>query len=129
MILRVALVMALVTFTLGALHPAPLVADEPERPRLMTVVKFKSKLSFEEVQRRYRERMPDFREVPGLVQKYYVHDPKTGEVSGIYLWSSKKALKGYLASDLKKTIAPTYQPQGKPDVQTFKIVDILRGKK
>jgi heme-degrading monooxygenase HmoA len=90
------------------------------------MVKFKSALSMEELQRRYRERMPDFRSLPGLVQKYYVHDPATDEVGGLYLWDSEESLQAYLASDLRKTIAAVYEVQGQPVVQRLSVLDVLR---
>jgi len=48
--------------------------------------------------RRYKERMPQFRELPGLVQKYYSYDEATGEWAGIYLWDSEESLAAYLES-------------------------------
>ena len=43
-------------------------------------VRIKSKLDFEEIERRARERLPRFQQVPGLVQKFYGHDETTGDV-------------------------------------------------
>lgn len=95
-------------------------------PTIAFLVKFTSGLSPEELQRRYRERMPRFREVPGLVQKYYVRDEATGEWGGLYLFDAPESLEGYLASELRKTIAETYDVQGQPVVQRLAILDILR---
>jgi len=103
----------------------PTMVDQPQ-PRVAFLVKFASGLPPEEAQRRYRERMPRFREVPGLVQKYYLRDEATGEWGGLYLFDAPESLEGYLASDLRRTIAETYDVQGQPLVQRLAIVDVLR---
>lgn len=96
-------------------------------PTLMLVVSgLRSNLPHDEMVRRYKERLPRFREVPGLVQKYYSHDETTGEWAGIYLFDSEESLDGYLASDLRKTIPSAYELTGPPRVERFPIVDILR---
>ena len=96
-------------------------------PKIMLVVGgLKSKLDVEEMERRYKERMPRFREVPGLVQKYYSYDEATNEWAGIYLWESEEALAGYLQSDLKESIPKAYELTAPPRIQKFPIIDILR---
>lgn len=97
------------------------------QPKIMLVVGgLKSKLSKAELERRYQERMPQFRDVPGLVQKYYSYNEATGEWAGIYLWESEEALAGYLESDLKNSIPAAYELTGPPVIQRFDIIDVLR---
>lgn len=97
------------------------------RPTIMLIVRgLKSNLPQEELERRYKERMPQFREVPGLVQKYYSVDESTGEWAGIYLWDSDESLAAYLESDLRKTIPSAYELTEPPRVERFPIVDVLR---
>ena len=97
------------------------------RPTVMLIVRgLKSKLSHDELERRLKERMPQFREVPGLLQKYYSHDPSTEEWAGIYLWESEEAVAAYLESDLRKTISSAYELTEPPRVERFPIVDVLR---
>jgi len=97
------------------------------RPSVMLIVRgLKSKLPREEVERRFRERMPQFREVPGLVQKYYAYDASTEEFAGIYLWDSEESAAKYLDSDLRKTIAAAYELTAPPRIERFPIVDVLR---
>jgi heme-degrading monooxygenase HmoA len=97
------------------------------RPTIMLIVRgLKSDLPYEELERRYKERMPQFREVPGLVQKYYSVDESTGEWAGIYLWDSEESLAAYLESDLRKTIPSAYELTEPPRVERFPIVDVLR---
>ena len=97
------------------------------QPTIMLIVRgLKSELSSEELERRYKERMPRFREIPGLVQKYYAYDESTGDFAGIYLWDSQESLDRYLESDLKKTIPEAYELTGPPRLEQFRIVDVLR---
>jgi len=97
------------------------------RPTVMLIVRgLKSRLSHDELERRYRERMPQFREVPGLVQKYYSYDSSTEEWAGIYLWDSEESAASYLESDLCKTISSAYELTQPPRIERFPIVDVLR---
>jgi len=97
------------------------------RPIIMLIVRgLKSKLPREELERRYKERLPQFRGVPGLVQKYYSYDETTEEWAGIYLWESEEALSGYLESELCKSISAAYELIKPPQIERFPIVDILR---
>jgi len=97
------------------------------QPRIMLIVRgLKSKLSRDELERRYKERLPQFRGVPGLIQKYYSYDEDTGEWAGIYLWDSEDALYEYLDSDLRKSIQAAYELIEPPRIDRFMIVDVLR---
>lgn len=97
------------------------------QPTIMLIVRgLKSRLSREELEHRYKERMPRFRDVPGLVQKYYSYDESTGEWAGIYLWDTEDSLAAYLASDLRKTIPTAYELTEPPRIERYPIVDVLR---
>jgi hypothetical protein len=39
----------------------------------------------------YRASSKKYENLPGLVRKYYLFDPKTGEAGGVYLWESRAA--------------------------------------
>lgn len=97
------------------------------RPSVMLIVRgLKSRLPREELERRYKERLPRFRELPGLIQKYYSYDESTGDWAGIYLWDSEESLAIYLESDLCKSIPIAYELIQPPRVERFPIVDVLR---
>lgn len=97
------------------------------RPTIMLIVRgLKSDLPHEELERRAKERAPQFRKLPGLVQKYYVVDDATGEWAGVYLWDSEESVQAYLASDLRKSIPAAYELKGPPQVERFAVVDVLR---
>ncbi len=99
------------------------------QPAIMLIVRgLKSELSREEFERRYKERLPRFRTVDGLIQKYYSYDKSTGEWAGVYLWDSEESLGKYLESDLRKSIQSAYELTEPPRVERFPIVDVLRSR-
>lgn len=98
-----------------------------DQPKIMLIVRgLRSNLSREEMDRRYKERMPRFREVEGLVQKYYSYDDSTGEWAGIYFWASEETLAAYLESDLRKSIQTAYELIEPPRIERYQLVDVLR---
>ena len=72
-------------------------------------VRIKSGLEAEEFERRLLERLPRFREVPGLVQKLYGRDDATGDVCGIYFCDSGEALAAFRETELARTIPTAYE--------------------
>lgn len=72
-------------------------------------VRIKSDLSVEELDRRLLERRPRFREVPGLVQKFYGRDHSTGNVCGIYFFADQSSLDTFKETELAKTIPSAYE--------------------
>jgi hypothetical protein len=72
-------------------------------------VRVKSNLEPKELERRLIERRPRFKEVPGLVQKFYGRDESTGEVCGIYFFEDQKALSDFRGTELAKTIPTAYE--------------------
>lgn len=98
------------------------------KPAIMLIVRgLKSELPSDELEKRYKERMPEFRDQPGLLQKYYAVDDATGEMAGIYLWDSEDSVRAYLESDLRKTIPSAYELTDPPRIERFRILDVLRG--
>ena len=71
-------------------------------------VKFNSTLSAEKLLRVCRENLETFREVPGLIQKYYLAEESTGAISGIYLFETKSARAAFWTSEVAKDIPATY---------------------
>ena len=76
---------------------------------MILFVRVKSDLDPEELERRALERRLRFKEVPGLVQKFYGRDPSTGDWCGIYFFEDKKALASYRDSELARTIPVAYE--------------------
>jgi len=97
-----------------------------KQPQLVLRVRLQSDLSFEDVVEIMEERAPEFEALPGLLQKYYLQDPVTGEYGGLYLWESPEALAAYRESDLRASIAKAYQATGEPDIEVFQVLKTLR---
>jgi len=92
---------------------------------IIQIIRYKSALSREQVQRRFEERSDRYRNVPGLVQKYYVKFSDTGEYGGIYLWDSQKSLEAWRAGKLSGSLAETYQVEGEPSRELAEVMLVL----
>ena len=95
-------------------------------PEYTLHVRFRSKLTLDQVTKIMDERAPEFRALEGLQQKYYLQDTATGEYAGLYLWESQEALAAYRESELRASIAKAYQAEGKPRVEVYRVVKTLR---
>jgi hypothetical protein len=93
---------------------------------VLLIVRFKSSLAPDELEKRYKERLPEFRALPGLLQKYYLYDPSSNEWGGLYIWDSQESLDKYMESDLRKSIPDVYQVVGAPRIETTNVIEILR---
>jgi heme-degrading monooxygenase HmoA len=93
---------------------------------MIQVVKLRSGLPHEEVYRRMDERVPGFRQVPGLLQKYFCRESETGEYAGVYLWDSEESLRRYRQSDLAGNTGAAYKVEGQPRVEVFEVLFPLR---
>lgn len=76
---------------------------------IILFVRVKSDLPWKELDRRMEERRPRFREVPGLVQKFYGHDPTSGAVCGVYFFEDQASLAAFRDTELAKTIPDAYE--------------------
>lgn len=86
---------------------------------VIQIVRFRSRLSSREVLQIYEARAPQYRALPGLLQKYYLRFPATGEHGAVYLWDTQEALTRFRQSDLAGSIPEAYQIQGGTDVQVW----------
>ena len=71
-------------------------------------VRIKSDLEPAELERRLIERRPRFKQVPGLIQKFYGRDDATGNMCGIYFFENQEALSAFRETELAKTIPAAY---------------------
>lgn len=74
-------------------------------------VRIKTALAQEEVRRIMEERAPRFREVAGLVQKYYGYEPDSGAFCGCYIFDSEESRQAFRQSELARTIPAAYQAE------------------
>ncbi len=93
---------------------------------IVQAVKFRSGLPEEEVWKVAEQRAVEFRKLKGLVQKYYLKDTQTGEITGMYFWDSMESLKQFRESELARTIPEAYKVMGQPRVETSEVRLILR---
>lgn len=89
-------------------------------------VTFESALSHEKVEETLRSRAEKFREVEGLVQKFYLRDRERGRVGGFYLFDSEVSRDAFFESDLRTTIGDAYAVTGEPDVSMVQLLFPLR---
>jgi len=89
-------------------------------------VKFESELSEEEVLAAAREREPQFRALPGLLQKYYVKGDKPDQYGGIYVWDKMESLRVYRESELAAGIPKAYKVKGQPTIEVLETLFQLR---
>jgi heme-degrading monooxygenase HmoA len=92
-------------------------------------VLFRSGLPEEEVIRNFHERAARYREVKGLVQKYYLHDESSGEFGGMYIFDSKENLEAFSTSDLAKSIGTAQQFLEPPTRKVFHVSLVLHEEK
>ena len=93
---------------------------------IVQFVQFETALSEEEVLAVAKERLPQFRAVPGLVQKYYLKLQKPNHFGGFYIWRSREDLMAFRESELAKTIPHAYQVVGVSDVEIAEMFFPLR---
>jgi heme-degrading monooxygenase HmoA len=93
---------------------------------IVQFVKFPSGLSEQQVRQTMEERAPQFRALPGLVQKYYGRERESGEFCGIYIWDSEESLAAFRASELARTIPAAYQVTSQPRIEIFDVLLTLR---
>jgi len=93
---------------------------------IIQIIKLKSSLSEEELLRRAREREPQFKAIPGLLQKYYIKTDESGQYGGIYVWDSPEALKSYRESDLAASIPGAYEILEPPNIEILDVLFQLR---
>jgi heme-degrading monooxygenase HmoA len=95
-------------------------------PTYAVLVRLRSSLDRDEIERIMKERAPEFRALEGLVQKYYLEDVEPGVYGGFYLWRSLDDVQQYRESELAASIAAAYRGVGAPEVDVFRILMPLR---
>ena len=93
---------------------------------IVQVVKYKTGLSDAEAAKTIAQRAPQYKALPGLRQKLYIREPKTGEYGGVYVWDDEDSMRAFRESDLAGTIPAAYRVEGEPRVEVFEVVSVLR---
>lgn len=71
-------------------------------------VKFQSSHNAEKLMSICFEDLEKFREVPGLIQKYYLSEGATGAISGVYIFENQSTRNAFSQSDLARLIPARY---------------------
>ena len=93
---------------------------------IIQIIRLKSGLTEEKLLSIAREREPKFRDIPGLLQKYYVKLGEPGQYGGIYVWDSEESLLAFRKSDLAASIPEAYQLTEAPEVEVADVLFQLR---
>lgn len=96
------------------------------QPSLVVLVRLRSSLRRDEVVGVMRERMPQFRAIEGLEQKYYLEDTESGDFAGLYLWRGPADLAEFNESELRGSIAEAYGVEGEPRIEVYSVLTPLR---
>lgn len=94
--------------------------------RIIQVIKLKTSLKEEEVLKIAEERAPQFKAIPGLVQKYYVRAAPPHHFAGVYIWDSMESLQSYRESELAASIPEAYKLLEAPYIEILDIMFQLR---
>lgn len=87
---------------------------------------FESGLSQDEIEATMRQRAERFREVDGLVQKYFVHDRENDRYGACFIFDSEQSRDAYFASDLSASVGDAYAIEGDPAVTKAHLLFPLR---
>ena len=93
---------------------------------IIQIIKLKSDLPEQELLKRAKVREPQFKAIPGLIQKYYTKMAESGQYAGIYVWDSKESLKSYRESDLAASIPQAYELIETPNIEILDVLFQLR---
>lgn len=88
-------------------------------------VQFETTLTEAEVTAIAMDRLPVYRNVPGLVQKYYLKLGKPNHYGGFHIWESREAMQAFRESETAKSIPAAYRVVGAPDVEIFELMFTL----
>lgn len=77
---------------------------------ITAIVRFKlpPTVKFEDAAELFKGSAPKYRQLPGLVRKYYLYNSDAGIGGGVYLWESRAAADRVYSAEWKKMIADRY---------------------
>jgi heme-degrading monooxygenase HmoA len=90
---------------------------------------FESELSSKEIEQTMRQRAEKFREVDGLVQKYFIHDQADDRYGAFFIFESEESRDAYFESELSASVGDAYAVNGEPDVTMASLLFPLRESK
>ena len=93
---------------------------------IVSLVRFKSRLSDDAVQATFEERADRYRQVPGLLEKIYVRFRDSGEFGAVYVWDSEQALMDFRQTELAKTIPEVYKVEQAPSAELADVCLVIQ---
>ena len=89
------------------------------RNTITTVVQFRlpQPISLEEATRRFESSAPKYRNLPGLIRKYYLRAEDGRTAGGVYLWESRAAADGLYSAEWREHVAKLFG--GAPEITWF----------
>ena len=87
-------------------------------------VRITSHLAHGEVRQIMEERAPRFRQVPGLLQKYYGYEPSSEAFCGCYIFDSEESRQAFRESELARTIPNAYQAE-EMRIEAYEVLFLL----
>lgn len=72
------------------------------------IVRFRSTLPDERIAELFQARAPEYRAVPGLLQKYYLRF-RSGQHGGVYVWDSAASMEQFMAGELAGSLCDVYR--------------------
>lgn len=92
----------------------------------IVLITFESGLRIDEVDDLFRERAGHYREMDGLLQKFYLHDEESGRVGGVYVFDSKASSETLFESDIHASLRDAYEAR-EVEIETFHVMLPLHG--
>jgi heme-degrading monooxygenase HmoA len=94
--------------------------------KIIQIIRLKTSLKEEEVLKIAKERSPQFKAIPGLVQKYYVRAAPPHHFAGVYIWDSMESIQAYRESELAASIPQAYKLLEAPEIELLDVMFELR---
>ncbi len=85
-------------------------------------------ISLEEAARRFESSAPKYKNLPGLIRKYYLRSEDGARAGGVYLWETRQAAEAVYNGEWRARVKQLYGSE--PDIAWFDtpvIVDNLAG--
>lgn len=75
----------------------------------IVIITYEPELDFDEVESLLRKSTETYRDMGGLLQKFYLHDEESGRVGGVYVFDSKESADRLLESDIRSNLQEAYK--------------------
>jgi len=85
---------------------------------ITAIVKFKlpQAITLDEAKAKFQGTAPNYRDVEGLIRKYYLFEPDD-TVMGVYLWQNREAAEACYSGDWRQRLRETYGSE--PEVSFY----------